>query len=486
MSVENVTQTGQGSSQEHLTSASYQNNPYPVPDSQREPLVLGNPSIHDVTEKIAGIIEGKANAKYWVAVLICASIAGIGFAAIGETVTTGIGVWGSNNTIGWAWDITNFVFWIGIGHAGTLISAILYLFRQKWRTAINRSAEAMTIFAVLCAGIFPVIHTGRPWFAYWLTPYPNQMQLWVNFRSPLVWDVFAVTTYLTVSALFWFIGLVPDLATIRNYVKGKTAKSLYTFFSFGWTGSMRAWHHYEIAYLILAGLSTPLVISVHTIVSMDFATSVLPGWHTTIFPPYFVAGAIFSGFAMVMTLLVIAREILGLKDYITLKHLENMNKIILATGMMVGYAYSMEFFIAWYSGNEYERTVFINRAFGEYWWAYWSMLSCNVLSPQIYWFKKARRNIPLMFVISIFVNIGMWFERFTIISTSLHHDFLPSSWSYYTPTMVEVGIFVGTIGLFLTLFLLFSKYLPVIAISEIKGIMPGSQPVHHHDEEHHH
>jgi molybdopterin-containing oxidoreductase family membrane subunit len=341
MSVETVTQTANGSSPEHLTSASYQNNPYPVPDSQREPLVLGNPSIHDVTEKIAGIVEGKTNLKYWLAVLICASIAGLGFGAIGETVTTGIGVWGSNNTIGWAWDITNFVFWIGIGHAGTLISAILYLFRQKWRTAINRSAEAMTIFAVMCAGIFPVIHTGRPWFAYWLTPYPNQMQLWVNFRSPLVWDVFAVSTYLTVSALFWFIGLVPDLATIRNYVKGKTAKSLYTFFSFGWTGSMRAWHHYEIAYMILAGLSTPLVLSVHTIVSMDFATSVLPGWHTTIFPPYFVAGAIFSGFAMVMTLLVIAREILGLKDYITLKHLENMNKIILATGMMVGYAYSM-------------------------------------------------------------------------------------------------------------------------------------------------
>ena len=451
---------------------------------QRVPLVANNRSLSWITDKVSTIVESPTPGWWLLAMCVTTPIALMGLACIVYQISNGVGTWGENHPNGWGWDITNFVFWIGIGHAGTLISAILYLFRQKWRTAINRSAEAMTIFAVLCAGIFPVIHTGRPWLAYWLTPYPNQMQMWVNFRSPLVWDVFAVSTYLTVSALFWFMGLVPDLATVRNFVKGKIAKRIYTFFSLGWTGSMRNWHHYEIAYMILAGLSTPLVLSVHTIVSMDFATSVLPGWHTTIFPPYFVAGAIFSGFAMVMTLLVIAREILGLKEFITLKHLENMNKIILATGMMVGYAYSMEFFIAWYSGNEYERTVFINRAFGEYWWAYWSMVSCNVLSPQVFWFKKARRNIPLMFVISIFVNIGMWFERFTIISTSLHHDFLPSSWSYYTPTIVEVGIFVGTIGLFLTLFLLFSKYLPVIAISEIKGVMPGSQPTHHGDEHH--
>jgi molybdopterin-containing oxidoreductase family membrane subunit len=411
-------------------------------------------------------------------------LAGWGVLTIVYTIATGIGVWGLNNPVGWGWDITNFVFWIGIGHAGTLISAILYLFRQKWRTAINRAAEAMTIFAVICALIFPLLHTGRPWLAiYWLLPYPNQMQMWVNFRSPLLWDVFAVSTYGTVSALFWFLGLIPDLATVRNYVKGPVKKMAYWLTSLGWTGSNRAWHHYEVAYMILAGISTPLVLSVHTIVSFDFAVSVLPGWHTTIFPPYFVAGAVFSGFAMVMTLLIITREILDLKDYITLKHLDNMNKIILTTGMMVGYAYTMEFFIAWYSGNPYELSVFINRATGDYAWSYWAMFICNVVSPQVYWFKSLRRNIPLMFIISIFVNIGMWFERFTIISTSLHHDFLPGSWGYYSPTWVEVSIFAGTFGIFLTLFLLFAKFVPVIAISEVKAIMPTAQP-HHHNEHH--
>lgn len=448
----------------------------------REPLVLGNPTLHDITEKISSIPVLTPNLKFLITLFVFASIALWGLACMGYTIATGIGVWGLNNPVGWGWDITNFVFWIGIGHAGTLISAILFLVRQKWRTAINRSAEAMTLFAVMCALIFPLLHTGRPWVAfYWLTPYPNQMQMWVNFRSPLVWDVFAVSTYFTVSLLFWYIGLVPDLATMRNYVKSKLGKTLYGVFSLGWTGSMRHWHIYEIAYMILAGLSTPLVLSVHTVVSMDFATSVLPGWHTTIFPPYFVAGAIFSGFAMVMTLLVIAREVVDLKQYITLKHLDNMNKIILATGMMVGYAYAMEFFIAQYSGNPYESSVFINRASGDYAWAYWIMVSCNVISPQIYWFKKMRRNIPVMFIMSIFVNIGMWFERFTIISTSLHHDYLPASWGYYSPTWVEISIFVGTIGIFFTLFLIFAKFVPMIAIAEVKSILPNAQPKHHHD-----
>lgn len=447
----------------------------------REPLVLGNPSLSDVTDKIAGIIEKPAPTKFWLAILFTASLAGQGLLSIGLTVFNGTGEWGLNSPVGWGWDITNFVFWVGIGHAGTLISAILFLFRQKWRTAINRAAEAMTIFAVICAAIFPLLHTGRQWLAvYWLLPYPNQMKMWTNFHSPLEWDVFAVSTYLTVSLLFWYTGLVPDLATMRNRYKGAIGKGLFTFFSLGWTGSNRHWSHYEMAYLILAGISTPLVLSVHSIVSFDFAVAVIPGWHTTIFPPYFVAGAVFSGFAMVITLMVIARKILDLEDYITLKHLDNMNKIILATGMMVGYAYAMEFFIAWYGANPYERFVFINRAFGDYAWAYWTMVSCNVIAPQVFWLKRFRRSIPVMFVMSIFVNIGMWFERFTIISTSLHHDFLPSSWGYYSPSLVEVSIFVGTFGIFLTLFLLFSKFLPIIAVSEVKGVMPGSQPSHHH------
>jgi molybdopterin-containing oxidoreductase family membrane subunit len=446
---------------------------------EREPLVLGEPTLHDITAKIASIAEEKPSPKYLLALSFTAAIAAWGVGCILYTILTGIGVWGLNNPIGWGWDITNFVFWIGIGHAGTLISAILFLFRQKWRTAINRSAEAMTIFAVICAGLFPLIHVGRIWFAYWLIPYPNQMQMWTNFRSPLEWDVFAVSTYLTVSLIFWFLGMVPDLATLRDVVKNKLAKRLYGLFSLGWSGSMRHWHHYEMAYLILAGLSTPLVLSVHSVVSLDFTAGILPGWHTTIFPPYFVAGAIFSGFAMVMTLLVIAREVLDLKEYITLKHLENMNKIILATGMMVGYAYAMEFFIAQYSGNPYESFVFINRATGDYAWAYWTMVLCNVVSPQVFWFKKLRRSVPLMFIISILVNIGMWFERFTIIATSLHHDFLPASWGYYTPTWVEVSIFAGTFGIFLTLFLLFAKYIPVIAIAEVKAILPTAQPHHH-------
>ncbi|MBM4178862.1 MAG: hydrogenase [Ignavibacteria bacterium] len=440
--------------------------------------------MRDVTARIASIVESKITMKYLATLSVTGAMAAWGLFALYYTVTTGIGVWGLNNPIGWGWDITNFVFWIGIGHAGTLISAILFLFRQKWRTAINRSAEAMTIFAVICALTMVLSHTGRPWLFYWLLPYPNQMNMWVNFRSPLMWDVFAVNTYFAVSALFWFVGLIPDLATLRNYVKSDIAMKVYGVLSLGWTGSTRAWHHYEIAYMILAGISTPLVLSVHSVVSFDFTVGILPGWHTTIFPPYFVAGAIFSGFAMVLTLLVITREVLDLKQFITLKHFENMNKIMLATGMMVGYAYILEFFIAWYSGSDWERWIFVNRAFGDYAWAYWTMFTCNVVSPQVFWFKKARRNIPLMFIISIFVNIGMWFERFTIIATTLHHDFLPASWGYYSPTWVEISIFIGTFGIFLSLFLLFAKFVPVIAIAEIKSIMPGAQPSHHHHHSH--
>ena len=344
----------------------------------------------------------------------------------------GIGIWGLNVPVGWAWDITNFVFWVGIGHAGTLISAILFLFRQKWRTSINRAAEAMTIFAVMCALTFPGIHVGRVWVAYWMFPLPNQMGMWPNFRSPLLWDVFAVSIYGTVSVLFWYVGLIPDLATMRDRAKTRIRKFVYGFFALGWRGSVRQWHHYETAYLILAALATPLVLSVHSIVSMDFAVSLLPGWHTTIFPPYFVAGAIFSGFAMVLTLMVICRKAFRLEHIITLRHFDYMAKIMLVTGTMVGYAYATEFFTAWYSGNPYELFTFLNRALGPYAWAYWIMVTCNVISPQIFWFKKARTSIPILFVVSIVINIGMWFERFVIIVTSLHRDFLPSSWGYFT------------------------------------------------------
>jgi len=440
----------------------------------RPNLVQGNPSYHDLTEEISSITENlKATPMRWyVTTSITGAITGMLGLMLAWLVYNGIGVWGNNSPVFWAWDITNFVFWIGIGHAGTLISAILFLLRQKWRTSINRSAEAMTLFAVMCAGIFPLFHTGRPWRAYWLFPIPNtDLSLWQNFRSPLIWDVFAVSTYFTVSLLFWFVGLVPDLATLRDRAVDKVRQYVFGILALGWRGSVRHWRHYELAYLILAGLSTPLVLSVHTIVSFDFATSVMPGWHTTIFPPYFVAGAIFSGFAMVMTLLLIARWTLHLENLITIKHLENMNKIILATGSIVGYAYCTEFFIAWYSGNMYEKFAFMNRAFGPYSWAYWTMFTCNVFIPQIYWSKWARRNLIVMFIISITTNIGMWFERFVIIVTSLHRDYLPSSWGYFHPTYVDMCTLAGTFGLFLTAFLLFARFLPMIALSEVKGVL---------------
>jgi molybdopterin-containing oxidoreductase family membrane subunit len=437
----------------------------------REPLVTPGKTYGDVTRDVCGPMERFPDKRWWAVFLLSVGLLGLLKLGLGLTVYYGIGMWGNNSPIGWAFDITNFVFWIGIGHAGTLISAILLLFRQKWRTSINRSAEAMTIFAVMTAGLFPLFHTGRPWLAFWLFPYPNQREIWVNFRSPLLWDVFAVSTYFTISLVFWYIGLIPDLATVRDRAKNKIRRTIYGVLSMGWNGSARHWAHFEVACLVLAGLSTPLVLSVHSIVSFDFATSVLPGWHTTIFPPYFVAGAVFSGFAMVMTLLIIAREVMGLKDYIRMVHLENMCKIILVTGMMVGYAYATEFFIAWYSGSQYERFAFMNRAFGPYWWAYWTMASCNVIAPQIFWFKSMRRNLVVMFIVSIFVNIGMWFERFVIIVTSLHRDFLPASWGYYTPTITDVIILLGSFGLFFTLFLLFCRVLPTLAIAEVKSVM---------------
>ena len=402
-------------------------------------------------------------------------------AMLGYLFWEGTGIWGLNNPVGWGYAIVNFVFWVGIGHAGTLISAVLFLFRQKWRTAINRFAEAMTIFAVMCAGIFPLAHIGRQWLAYWLFPIPNSMGMWPNFKSPLLWDVFAVSTYFTVSLLFWFVGLVPDFATLRDRSKSKIKQIVYGIFALGWRGANRHWQNYERCYLILAALATPLVLSVHSIVSFDFAVSQLPGWHTTIFPPYFVAGAIFSGFAMVVTLMVIAREVFNMKSLIRMHHLENMNKIILCTGMLVGYAYGMEFFMAWYSGYQYESFAFINRATGPYAWAYWIMIACNVISPQFFWFKQFRRSIPVMFVVSIFVNIGMWFERFVITVTSLHRDFLPSSWGYFKPTWVDVCTFIGSFGLFFTLFLLFLRFIPMIAIAEVKMGMPAADP--HHKEE---
>jgi len=377
-----------------------------------------------------------------------------------------------NKTVGWAFDITNFVFWVGIGHAGTLISAVLLLFRQKWRMSINRSAEAMTIFAVICAAMFPVFHMGRVWVGYWALPLPNAFgSLWVNFNSPLLWDVFAISTYFSVSLLFWYIGLIPDIATIRDKVKSKLGKTMYGFFSMGWTGSTRTWARYELVSLILAGLSTPLVLSVHTIVSTDFATSLVPGWHTTIFPPYFVAGAIFSGFGMVATLLVVARKVMNYENYITIGHLDAMTRIIMVTGTIVGIAYLTEFFIAWYSGNVYEQYAFANRAFGPYWWAYWSMMSCNLIAPQVFWFKWARTTPWFIFIMSIVVNVGMWFERFVIIVTSLHRDYLPSSWVMYSGSLTEIGLFLGTFGIFFTCFFLFAKFLPVINMSEIKSIL---------------
>ncbi|TAH25613.1 MAG: hydrogenase [Cytophagales bacterium] len=449
----------------------------------RPPLVTGGKTISDVTTDICKQVEGKPS-KMWIIAFTLSVICLIyGSYCLWMTWWEGLGLWGLNKTIGWAWDITNFVWWVGIGHAGTLISAVLLLFRQKWRTSINRAAEAMTIFAVLCAASFILAHMGRPWMAYWALPLPNTFgSLWVNFNSPLVWDVFAISTYLTVSLVFWYVGLIPDFATIRERATG-VRRVIYGALSFGWIGSAKHWSRYEAISLVLAGLSTPLVLSVHTIVSMDFATSVIPGWHTTIFPPYFVAGAIFSGFAMVLTLMLITRVVFNLQDYVTIEHVESMNKIIVLTGSIVGIAYITEFFIAWYSGVPYESYAFVNRMTGPYWWAYWSMMTCNVISPQLFWIRSVRRNIKITFVLSIVVNIGMWFERFVIIATSLHRDYLPSSWAMFYPTKYDVGDYLFSFGLFFTLFLLFAKYFPVINMAEVKSILKsssGKQQDHNH------
>jgi Ni/Fe-hydrogenase subunit HybB-like protein len=443
----------------------------------REPLVDGHKTYHDVTEDIVHTIEAKPSRLWYIGFWLSVCLLLFGVYSVYREVVYGIGQWNLNKTIGWGWDITNFVWWVGIGHAGTLISAILLLFRQGWRTGVNRAAEAMTIFAVMCAGQFPIFHMGRVWMAFFTMPYPNTRgPLWPNFNSPLMWDVFAISTYFTVSLLFWYSGLLPDLATVRDRAKTKLRKRLYGVASFGWTGSTKHWQRHESLSLVLAGLSTPLVLSVHTIVSFDFATSIVPGWHTTIFPPYFVAGAIFSGFAMVQTLMLVMRKVMNLQDYITLGHIEAMNKVIVLTGSIVGCAYLTELFMAWYSQVSFEQEHFFKyRIAGPYGWSYWLMMSCNVISPQLFWFRKLRRNIAFTFIMSIVVNIGMWFERFVIIVTSIYRDYLPSSWSiYYRPSIWEIGFYLGTFGLFFTCFFLFAKYFPVIAIAEIKAVLKTS------------
>jgi len=445
----------------------------------RPPLVVGDKNYHQITEDIIRPIENRPSKLWWIGFLISVLLLCFGIFSVTREVIYGVGQWNLNKTVGWGWDITNFVWWVGIGHAGTLISAILLLFRQGWRTGVNRAAEAMTIFAVMCAGQFPIWHMGRVWMAFFCLPYPNTRGvLWPNFNSPLLWDVFAISTYFTVSVLFWYCGLLPDLASVRDRARLKWRKFFYGLTSFGWSGSTKHWQRHEALSLVLAGLATPLVLSVHTIVSFDFATSVVPGWHTTIFPPYFVAGAVFSGFAMVQSLLIVTRKVLGLEEYITIEHIDVMNKIIVLTGSIVGVAYLTELFIAWYGQNPYEQFAFFqNRGnlFSPLGWSYYIMMGCNVLSPQIFWFRKMRRNLVVTFFMSVIVNIGMWFERFVIIVTSLYREYIPSGWStYYSPTIWEVGFYLGTFGLFFTCYFLFSKFFPVIAVAEIKHILKKS------------
>ncbi len=445
---------------------------YIDPIERRPDLVTGDPGPHGVTEAVCRPVEWTPPLGWYIALGISMAMLGVFGISIAWLLLTGVGIWGNNIPVAWGFPIVNFVFWVGIGHAGTLISAVLFLFRQRWRTSINRAAEAMTIFAVICALVFPGIHTGRPWLDYWMIPMPNEMMVYPQFRSPLMWDVFAVSVYFTVSLIFWYLGMVPDLATLRDRARSRIRQWTYGFLSLGWRGSQRHWHHYERAYLLLAGLATPLVLSVHSVVSFDFAVAQLPGWHTTIFPPYFVAGAIFSGMAMVVTLMVICRVAFKMEHLITMLHFDRMAKLMLVTGTMVGFAYTTEFFVAWYSGNPFEQFAFVNRAFGPYAWAYWIMMSCNLLVPQVFWSTRARRSIPVLFVVSILVNVGMWFERFVIVVTSLHRDFLPSSWDYFTPTMWDISTLLGSFGLFFTLFCLFVRYAPMVAMSELKGVLP--------------
>jgi Ni/Fe-hydrogenase subunit HybB-like protein len=435
------------------------------------PVLVGRPDDRALTDDLFRPVWSETRRGWLALVGICSGLTGLLFTAIGYTFYKGIGAWGNNIPVAWAYDIINFVWWIGIGHAGTLISAILLLFQQKWRTSINRFAEAMTLFAVIQALLFPMIHLGRPQFFWWLFPYPSTLGVWPNFKSPLLWDVFAVSTYFTVSLLFWYVGLLPDLAALRDASKSRAARTAYGIFALGWRGSARAWRHYRIAYLLLAGLATPLVLSVHTIVSFDFAVSQLPGWHTTIFPPYFVAGAIFSGFAMVLTLMIPARKVFGFENVITQRHIDNMTKVTLATGLMVSYGYLMEHFIAWYSANPYEAFVFFNtRQRGPYAPVYWLMIFCNVLVPQIFWSPKVRRNMVAVWIACVLINVGMWTERFNIIVTSLHRDFLPSSWAMYRPTIVDWSILFGTMGFFGLLFLLFLRFVPSVSASEVKEL----------------
>src|SRR4051812_11527397 len=442
----------------------------------RAPVIAPGHTFGTVTDKISSIVLTRKTPLGWYLGFGAAlSLTLLLLVALTYLVLKGVGIWGVNEPVGWGFAIVNFVWWIGIGHAGTLISAILLLLKQTWRTSINRFAEAMTLFAVACAGIFPVVHTGRPWLAYWLFPYPNSMNLWPQFRSPLIWDVFAVSTYATVSLLFWFVGLVPDLATLRDRSQSPTGRVIYGMLALGWRGSAQHWHRYETAYLLLAGLATPLVVSVHTVVSFDFAIAILPGWHATIFPPYFVAGAIYSGFAMVLTLAIPIRAIYGLEDFITIRHLQNMAKILLATGLIVAYGYTIELFMAWYSANTYETFMMANRITGPYGPMYWALILCNVVTPQALWFRRVRSSVPGLFVISLIVNTGMWLERFVIVVTSLHRDFLPSSWGMFSPTIWDWATFVGTIGLFLTLLLLFLRFLPMISIFEMRTILPAAK-----------
>lgn len=447
----------------------------------REPLITENKSIKDITNDVLKPIDNKAGKFWWWSFIIAMIAFFWGAICVIYTIKKGIGVWGLNKTINWAWDITNFVWWVGIGHAGTLISAVLLLFRQKWRLSINRSAEAMTIFAVIQAGLFPIIHMGRPWNAHWVLPIPNQFgSLWPNFNSPLLWDVFAISTYFSVSTIFWFIGLIPDFAMIRDKIKNPFQKKIYNILSFGWSGSSREWQRFEEISLILAGLCTPLVFSVHTIVSFDFSTSVIKGWHSTIFPPYFVAGAIFSGFAMVQTLLGVTRKVLSLENYITRDHIENMNKIILFTGGIVSIAYISEYILAWYSGNIFEKYIYFSKkaSYGPFYWAFWILIICNIIIPQFLWIKSIRRSFFWSYIIAIIINIGMWFERFDIIVLNLSRDYIPSSWTGFFPSFVDVGIFIGTIGLFFVLFLLYIRSFPVISQSELKTLVKNKKYDH--------
>ena len=441
-----------------------------------EPLLAGPLSAAALDEQVLRHPERRPPRAWFVAFAAAASAMSLGFALIGYTIYTGIGAWGNNRPVGWAFDIINFVFWIGIGHAGTLISAILLLFRARWRNAIARFAEAMTIFAVMTAGIFPAIHVGRPWLDFWLFPYPNQRGLWPNFRSPLMWDVFAVSTYFAVSLLFWYIGLLPDLASLRGRAKSRARQLAYTVLSLGWRGTPEQWRHYEKAYIILAGLATGLVLSVHSVVSFDFATSVVPGWHMTIFPPYFVVGAIFAGFAMVVLVLSVARRVMALENLITLRHLELCNKVILGCSCLMGYSYLCEAFTAWYSMNPYIHHTFMQYVSGTYGWAGWLAIACNVGVPQIFWWPRLRRSQLAMTTVALSVTLGMWLERFVIIVISLYHDYLPSAWHVYKPTLVDYGILLGSFGFFFTLVLLFTRVLPVVATTEVKSSLPGAQP----------